>query len=740
MLNKLFRKSWSRGAALVEYSLLMALVVVVSLFAVLGTGNKTSDIFCYAAVALGYAMTCEDKAPELSAKVVEIVAPECRYYRAGDEIMLTAVYDKAVTSADASIDLDIGGTIRKATLKSGSGTDRLTFAYIASVDDEDLDGISFSSFKVAGDVRDAAKTLAEPSFDEDLADLSCVKVAQIAQILQVQGPACGEYRPGDEILFKVGYDKPVFTTDATIELIIGSANRTASLKSGSGSETLTFAYVMADNDADANGIQFANFNVGGTVADETGGTPSPDFTDKAPDLSCVKAALPAQVIAMTGPTCKEYQTGEEMTFQITYDKVVTSTDAFIEIDVNGTIRKANLKSGSNTTKLVFAYTPVAGETDSNGITFANTIVGGTVMGVDGGPAKSDFGSKAPSMTCVKVVPPATCDANCAYAGMTNGKIVKMKPDGTIVTTMWPQSSSIQAMAIGPDRSIHVSVGATSSYKVIKYDNAGAKIWERTLPRRTDFIAVTKDKEVVLGDSAGNILKFSETGTQHSTTVSVKATGQSTDEVTGLIVDDKGFSFSTSKWGAISKVRLSNMTKVWETRPSGVNQATGIAMAANGRIYVGGYSVDTGSAFDSDGFMNEAIYGYTEKADGTGLTYVEGWSVATNGGAIRKLAAGWDNRVIVTSRPSKYVGAGMDYNFGFKSGTSSAVFSRRTNLGNVEALELDRLGVLWVAGQDGSTTFIERKNPATGSSYGSSTQPPGIVRAFAFEPGRYGQGY
>ena len=66
------------------------------------------------------------------------------YYRAGDDIEVTATFNGAVTVTGApQFSFDLGGQIRQAGYESGSDTTELVFSYTLAAGDEDLDGLSW---------------------------------------------------------------------------------------------------------------------------------------------------------------------------------------------------------------------------------------------------------------------------------------------------------------------------------------------------------------------------------------------------------------------------------------------------------------------------------------------------------------------------------------------------------------------------------------------------------------------
>ncbi len=108
-----------------------------------------------------------------------------------------------------------------------------------------------------------------------------------------------------------------------------------------------------------------------------GGTPSATWTMASPSLGVVVNIRPV-ITSVTPPANGNYVTDQTLDFTVNYDQNVTKAGATpgvrINIVIGSTTRQANYVSGSGTTALLFQYTVVAGDLDSNGITFLSPTV------------------------------------------------------------------------------------------------------------------------------------------------------------------------------------------------------------------------------------------------------------------------------------------------------------------------------------------------------------------------------
>jgi len=142
------------GASHMDYGMIAGLVAVISIGAVAATGGKIFDIFSGSAselTAAGKANgNASDKGKENSGNsvpsIVGITVPPDGEYGPGSKLEFTISFDKKVNVKDNTyIEIDVGGTIRKAYYKSGSKTADIVFEYIVTEEDIDPDGIGFGS-------------------------------------------------------------------------------------------------------------------------------------------------------------------------------------------------------------------------------------------------------------------------------------------------------------------------------------------------------------------------------------------------------------------------------------------------------------------------------------------------------------------------------------------------------------------------------------------------------------------
>ena len=195
------------------------------------------------------------------------------------------------------------------------------------------------------------------------------------------------YATGDVIQATVSFSEAVTvdTTNGTprLALSIGADSRYAAYSADDSSTTeLVFAYTVTGDDHDQDGVSvFENaLDVNGGAVHKEGDTNTAAVVDQpalADDpthrVNPAPRIVPGGVQIITRPraTTDTYGLGEEIRIEVTFDDPVEVVGApHFEINVDGD-RVAALKRGSGTSKLVFAYTVQAGDTDADGIWIGN---------------------------------------------------------------------------------------------------------------------------------------------------------------------------------------------------------------------------------------------------------------------------------------------------------------------------------------------------------------------------------
>lgn len=207
--------------------------------------------------------------------VSSVVSSTAKTFAIGETITFAVTYSETVTTTGTpTLSIRVGGATRTASYASGSGSATLNYTYTVVAGDEDTNGVE--SLSLAGVIRDNIGNQADFTFTPGI--YSGVLVDGIAPtISSVTPPGNGNYKSTGtrDLNFVVNYNDVVTVTGVPeIMVTIGLTDVSATYRSGSGTNQLTFRYSVAASDLDLNGISLANSNniklSGGTIKDDVG--------------------------------------------------------------------------------------------------------------------------------------------------------------------------------------------------------------------------------------------------------------------------------------------------------------------------------------------------------------------------------------------------------------------------------------------------------------------------------------
>ena len=191
--------------------------------------------------------------------VESITPPAAGSYKAGEVLTFTANLSEAATvTGKPQLDFRVGTSARKATYVSGSGTARFTFQYKVGTKDN-ADQVFLGS-TLALSTKNAISAGAEKlaaALPSGMAGglLGGLRLDTIAPkvVGKVQVPAAGSYSAGQTLGFVVTFSESVFVGGSGLPSIalsgLTGAVRQAVYASGSGTNRLTFQYVVQPGDA-----------------------------------------------------------------------------------------------------------------------------------------------------------------------------------------------------------------------------------------------------------------------------------------------------------------------------------------------------------------------------------------------------------------------------------------------------------------------------------------------------------
>ena len=231
-------------------------------------------------------------------------------------------------------------------------------------------------------VSSSAKTYTVTIVDDDFG-VTGVTVTSTPQ------QAVDTYGAWEHIELSVSFNKSVTVTGApTFTFDLGGTPTTAAYQGGSGTGTLVFSYQVMPGDSDSDGIAWAADALAGGAIVEMGGTATPTLTvavqaalsgHEVDGTQTVSGTATVSTVAVTstpllmasGSTSADtYGVGETIEFTVTFSAAVTVTGdpQFAFSLSNPPDRLADYNPAASTaTALVFRYTVLAADEDTDGI-------------------------------------------------------------------------------------------------------------------------------------------------------------------------------------------------------------------------------------------------------------------------------------------------------------------------------------------------------------------------------------
>ena len=317
--------------------------------------------------------------PREGASVTDVIVTSNRGpYGENDTLGVTVQFDKIVsvntTDGTPYIGIRVGTETREAAFTDGSGSNLLTFEYTVAPGDTDTDGISIKANALTrndGTIKSAALD----------ADLTHDAVPTIAKAT-VDGVAPTLLaHTVDGALITLTYDEPVQEAGTGTWPFESSIDNAAweTVCSGHVSDrTVTLTLCAAITASQDVRLRYQPGQTGRKVEDAAGNdapafsaTTLDNITEaSAPVITEVRFHSDANNDGRTG-TDDTYAIGDTIEVAVTFDGSVTVNTAGgtpeLELDVGGKAVRALYTSAPAPTELVFSYTVVEGDEDTDGI-------------------------------------------------------------------------------------------------------------------------------------------------------------------------------------------------------------------------------------------------------------------------------------------------------------------------------------------------------------------------------------
>ncbi len=346
--------------------------------------------------------------------VTALVPPANNVYLDTEILTLVVQFsDDVIITGAPRVEAAIGLNTRYFNYISGSGTDEITFRYIAQESDDDLDGIALASSidLNAGTVQ--SLSLVNADLDLSPPILPNVRIdAGNALITNIVVPIDTTYVQTDELYFTATYDRVVSITGTPrLEIALASGTVYADYISGSDSDEIVFRYQVQSGELDLDGLTVQNtvdLN-NGTIIANNGLNSNLDITTVVTGLTTtglIINASGASVANVTPPADNNYLTGTNLDFVVTFTKNVDVIGTpRIQVDVGGSAKFANYISGTGSSVITFRYIAAAPDSDIDGIEFFSNNIelnGGTINDSGATPADLDMSLFVPNMAGVEV--------------------------------------------------------------------------------------------------------------------------------------------------------------------------------------------------------------------------------------------------------------------------------------------------------------------------------------------------
>ncbi len=310
--------------------------------------------------------------------ISSITPPANATYRLGQNLDFTVVYNYAATVVGTPrIQLTVGATTLYANYRSGSTTTSHVYRYTTAAGHLDADGIN-----TVGPIGLNGGTVKDIYGDN--ADLAFTGVNYPSKLVDAVVPTIssmtvspnGTYITGQFIDFTATFSEAVIVTGGTprLTLTVGATAKYANYISGTGTNVLVFRYTVLSGDLDTNGIAMTNSITLATITDAALNAANVAFT--RPVLTGVNVdATPPRINSVTPPSNATYSVGAVMNFTANFSKPVTIVGSpRLRIDMGGVAKNADYVSGSGSSAIIFSYTVVTNDLDTNGVATLSPLV------------------------------------------------------------------------------------------------------------------------------------------------------------------------------------------------------------------------------------------------------------------------------------------------------------------------------------------------------------------------------
>ncbi len=324
--------------------------------------------------------------------ILSVAVPTNDIYGADDLLSFDIEFSEVVVvTGTPQLSITIGSSTVNANFSGGSNSSTLSFQYMVLIGENDTDGIDVNALGLnGGTISDLADNNADLTLN-NVADPSGVLVDGLEPIItSVDVPPDGTYSGTQTLNFQVNFNEPVNGTGSPeLSFIIGATTVQASLSGGSGTTTLTFSYIVQTGEQDLDGITVTSLDLNGGTIEDIAGTDADLTLNNVADASNVFVdAIPPVVNAVSVPADDTYAIDEQLSFTVSFDKNVNvGGSPILSVVIGTTTVNASFASGSGSQDLIFTYTVLDGEVDTDGIAIVS-------LGLNSGSIQDLIGNHA----------------------------------------------------------------------------------------------------------------------------------------------------------------------------------------------------------------------------------------------------------------------------------------------------------------------------------------------------------
>lgn len=367
--------------------------------------------------------------PSTTARVTDISVPTDREYDSGSLIEFRVRFNRRVAVTGGPVlPLLVGGRAINARYDRGTGTDELVFVLTSPESQETVVGITLghpARINLAGgsiiDTATGGASATDLPPNPNLGRLA-IRAAQrktppIPRATAMRVDSSRIYQGGDTLSLTIAFSRPLAVSG---EPKIGftwhgqQTKRFASFQQGDGTAELTFAYVVADRDLEATGIDVEaapaiSLGAGAIVDADTAADANLDLQDALPaNLAMVRIdTKPPRIRGVEAPPPSDYQTGDMLSFALEFDEPVRVVGSpMLELRLGDTVRRAAQTTSTTQSRLSFVYVIRQDDTTDDGVLAIRLVLdGATIRDNAGNTADTAFSEKRSESFRISAPPP-----------------------------------------------------------------------------------------------------------------------------------------------------------------------------------------------------------------------------------------------------------------------------------------------------------------------------------------------